>query len=234
MPAIRLSHVGRSVVPLTGSNSQRLPTMVKTMPTPVQKRGMPTCTSTANATIARPSRPDRPPARGQLGEAVARQDRARRADDAGDAHTGREELEDQQREADEEQQVRHRWAGDRVEQLIDQAELREACGGDRLALHGAGVGDPLDGGVEHHPVLLVAVERLEHVADGGDALVGDALLEDREVACLAEARPCCRAARSVRGRAGSVVGDGRADVADAGAGRHAGDVGDGEHLGGGP
>ena len=176
-----------------------------------------------------PEQADRPPARRQLGEAVARQDRADRADDAGDADAGGEELEDQQRETDEEQQVRDGRAGHRVEQLVDQAELREAGGGDGLALHGAGVGDPLDRGVEHHPVLLVAVERLEHVADGGDALVGDALLEHGEVAGLAEVGGAV-AQLVEAGPERVAVGDGRADVAHPRPGRHAGDVGDGEDL----
>ncbi len=52
MPAIRAIHDGRIDVPVTGSNSHRLPTIVSTMPTPVQNRGIPTWTSTANANIA--------------------------------------------------------------------------------------------------------------------------------------------------------------------------------------
>src|SRR5262249_20983094 len=57
IPAIRLSQFGRSDDPLTGSKIQKLPMIVNTIPTPVQKRGMPTGTSTATATIAATSSP---------------------------------------------------------------------------------------------------------------------------------------------------------------------------------
>ena len=89
------------------------------------------------------------------------------------------------------------------------------------------------GGLEHDAVLLVAVERVDHVGDRRDALVGDALLEDAERAGVAEAE---RPSRSSSAAAPKSTGDAvraqrHAGVADAGAGRHAGDVGDGEELG---
>ena len=63
-------------------------------------------------------------------EAVTRQDQTGCANNAGHADAGGEELEDEQRKADDEQQVRNRWATDRVHELVDQTELEEAhqCG----------------------------------------------------------------------------------------------------------
>ena len=67
---------------------------VSTMPTPVQKRGMPTWTSTAKASIAARISADRPARGRQRGQAGAGEHEARRADHAGDADAGGEELED--------------------------------------------------------------------------------------------------------------------------------------------
>ena len=67
----------------------------------------------------------RPPARRQRCQSVCRHDGAEGADDAADTDAGGEELEDQQCQTDQQQQVGHRRAGDRVEQLVDQAELGE-------------------------------------------------------------------------------------------------------------
>ena len=74
MPAISVIHDGRSEVPGSGSNRYQLPTIVSTTPTPVQTRGIPTCTSTANATIAATISPTAQPRAGQRGQPVARQD----------------------------------------------------------------------------------------------------------------------------------------------------------------
>ncbi len=52
IPAMSASHDGRIDEPGIGSNRNQLPMTVNTMPTPVQKRGMPTWTSTAKAIIA--------------------------------------------------------------------------------------------------------------------------------------------------------------------------------------
>jgi hypothetical protein len=52
IPAISASHEGRIDEPGIGSNRNQLPMTVRTMPTPVQNRGIPTCTSTAKAIIA--------------------------------------------------------------------------------------------------------------------------------------------------------------------------------------
>ena len=133
MPASKVIHDGRSVVPGSGSNSIRLANTVSTIPTPVHKRGTPTWTSTAKASIAAEDQGDGPAARGQRRQSGAGQHRADRADDAGDADTGGEELEDQQRQADQQQEVRHRRAGHGVEELVDEAELGEADDRRRVA-----------------------------------------------------------------------------------------------------
>src|SRR6478735_2413533 len=51
MPASSVIHDGRSDAPGRGSNSHQLAMTVPTVPTAVHKRGTPTCTSTANASI---------------------------------------------------------------------------------------------------------------------------------------------------------------------------------------
>ena len=51
-PTTSVIHPTRSEVPGSGANMNQLPMMTSTMPTPVQRRGMPTCTSMANASIA--------------------------------------------------------------------------------------------------------------------------------------------------------------------------------------
>ena len=86
---------------------------------------MPTCTSIANASIDSTQHDDGHRSRRQRAEAVAAEHHAHRADPAGDADAGGEELEDQQRQADDEQQEGHRRAGDGVHHLVDQAEAAE-------------------------------------------------------------------------------------------------------------
>ena len=63
-------------------------------------------------------------------EAVTRQDQTGRANNTSNADASGEEFEDKQRKADDEQQVRNRWATDRVHELVDQTELEEShqCG----------------------------------------------------------------------------------------------------------
>ncbi len=52
IPASSASHDGRNEVPGSGSNRNRLATATRKIPTPVQNRGMPTCTSMAKASMA--------------------------------------------------------------------------------------------------------------------------------------------------------------------------------------
>ena len=125
---------------------------------------MPTCTSIANASIASTIRAN---AHGRVGSTAmpgAGQHGADRADRAGEADAGREELEHEQRQAGEQQQVGDRRAGDRVEQLVDERQLREPDRGDRVEAGGAVVEHDEVGGDEHDAVLLEPVERLHHVA----------------------------------------------------------------------
>ena len=127
-----------------------------------------------------------------------------------------------------------------MEQLIEQCQLREAH--DR---HGVEAGRTVVehgefGGDQHHAVLLVPVHRGDHVGDRGDALVVDALLEHLERAGVGQ--PDRTVAQTLLGDAevdGDALGQAggverHADVADPCAGRHAGDIGHGEQLGGGP
>ena len=120
-----------------------------------------------------------------------------------------------------------------MEQLLDETQLRETSDRDRVALDRSVVGHDLGRRVEHDAVLLVAVERVEHVRDGGDPLVGHALLEDVEAAGVGE--PEGSVAQRVGGDPEVDRGVGqferRTGEPDPGAGRHAGDVGDGEDLG---
>ena len=88
------------------------------------------------------------------------------------------------------------------------------------------------GRVEFDTVLAESVERLQHARDGRDPLVVDALLEDVERPGVGQpdrpvAQPFLGDAEVDLGVRG---GERHADVADAGAGSHAGDVGDGEDL----
>ena len=132
MPASSVIHDGRSVTPGRSSNSSRLPSTVSAMPTPVQNRGTPTWTSTAKASIPSTSRATAQPRAGRVARPVHARTRHAAPDDPGDADAGGEELEDQQGHADQQQEVGHGRAGDGVEQLVDEAELGEADGGDRV------------------------------------------------------------------------------------------------------
>ncbi len=66
------------------------------MPTPVQKRGTPVCTSMANATIDSHDGAMPHQCVGQHGQAVAARTKRAGADHAGHADAGGEQLEDQQ------------------------------------------------------------------------------------------------------------------------------------------
>ena len=145
-PAMSVIHDGRSVVPGSGSNSHTLPMTVQR---PRRRRsraaGCPpgrrrrTRASTATRTATAHARA------GSVARPVHARIRRAGADDAGDADAGGEELEDQQGHADEQQQVGDRRAGDRVEHLVDERELRQYDRDDGLALHGAVVEHPLLG-----------------------------------------------------------------------------------------
>ena len=238
IPAIRASHDGRIDDPGTGSNRNQLPMMVSTIPTPVQSLGIPTWTSTANASMASMISAT---AQGRVGR-TARPVKAStvrdRADAAGEADAGGEELEDQQCQPGQQQQVGDRRAGHGVEQLVEQRELREAHHRHRVEAGRPVVEHDHLGGDDFDAVLLVAVHRLEHVADRGDALVVDALLEHAEQSCVRQ--PDRAVAESLLGDAevdARPLGKARrverdTDVADPGARGHAGDIGNGEELGG--
>ena len=71
---------------------------------------------------------------GQGGEAVAPEHEGAGADEPGHPHAGREQLEEHEGEADDEQEVGHRRAGDGVQQLAGDRELAEAGLRDGLAL----------------------------------------------------------------------------------------------------
>ena len=105
-------------------------------------------------------------------------------------------------------------AGDGVEQLVDETELGEAHRGRRVpARRCRRRRTRLLGRLEHDVAARVAVERVDHVDDRRDALVGDPLLEDAEAAGVAEAERAvaqlvgCRAEvdGSPSGRSGTPV-----------------------------
>ena len=101
---------------------------------PLHTRGTPVCTSTAKPNMAKSSRPTADGVGGQRGQPVAAEDQAPGAHQAGHADAGGEELEHDQGQADDEEQVGHRRAGDGVEELAAERELAEAGLGDGLAL----------------------------------------------------------------------------------------------------
>ena len=68
----------------------------------------------------------RPGASRQDIEAITADDEAACAEHPGDTDTGGVELEDQQRRPDQEQQVGHRRAGERVHPTVEERQLREA------------------------------------------------------------------------------------------------------------
>ena len=179
---------------------------------------------------------DRPSAGGQHVEAVGREQRAGDADHGGHTDTGREELEEEQSESNEQQQIGDRGAGDRVEELVDEAGLREPRHGGGSALDRAVVGDLLLGGLEHDAIAFVAVESVEHVRDRRDAFVGDPLAEHAEGAGVGQ--PDRAADERVEGvdrrrvGVGDRVGDRGVEVADLGTRGHARHVGDSEQMDG--
>ena len=195
--------------------------------------GMPTCTSIANANMASTMHGERPRPGRQHGHARAGEHGAHRADRPGDADAGGEELEHDQREAGQQQQVGHGRAGDGVEQLVDERELGEADRGDRV--------EPGRAVVEHDEVGGRRGPRRSPRSRRAPApcslTVG---MPSSSIRCLkmssdrASDSPTdpLRRRSSATPKSTSTPGgvERHADVADAGAGRHAGDVGDGQDL----
>jgi hypothetical protein len=164
---------------------------------------------------------------GQRGEPVAAEEREQRADDARDSDARGEELEDQQRQPDQEHQVRDRRTGDRVHQLIRQVELGEAHER-RLLLDAALVVDAFDDRVEDAPVGGDAVHREDHAADRRHADIGCAESQRAESARLLEAQRIV-AQLVLRGTERHAF-DQTAGVADAASAHHRRDVGDAHQL----
>ena len=104
------------------ASRRRAQTVAMTVHTP----SPPACTSIGEPEQRDEEQAERPPVDGQVREADERADDAHRADEPGEADRRGVELEHDQREADDDQEVRDRRADEPVQQLAAEVEPAEA------------------------------------------------------------------------------------------------------------
>ncbi len=186
MPAMSASHEGRIDEPGIGSNRNQLPMTVKHDAHTGPEARYSHLHVDREGEHRQHDHHDGPGSRRKHRQPGEGEQRAHRSDRAGDADTGGEELEHQQREAGQQQQIGDRRAGHGVEELVDERQLGEPNHRDRVEPCRAVVEHDEFGGDQHDAVLLEAVHGGDHVADRRDSLVVDALLEHLERPCVGQ------------------------------------------------